>query len=191
MATIQYDGTDLEVFTYAPDMRFNPKVTKRYNTQVHRGLDDTEERTIIHPRPKLSIEYVTLGLDLNESTRIRQFRYDITGRPVILPLFFDYVTIDDSVTAGASVDISHTTASNSAFSYYQPYAVLWSNQDYYELVEITAYAPQQVTVDNVVNTYSQGDKIFPVAVGSIDVSVSKAITGTNAEHQVIFNEEYF
>lgn len=188
---ITYKGVNLAVCPYGPDWSFQPELVLRYKTQVFPALDDTEERIIQYPRPLLNLVYTTLGLDQFESTEIREFRYNLTERPVVMPVWVDYVTVDGDIAAGSNVAIPHTTLTNSYFSIYRPYAVIYRDHRYFELVEVTEYTPQQMTVDNIANTYQQGDQIFPAAVGYCDVSVSKAITGLNASHEVLFREEYF
>lgn len=189
--TITYKGTTLAVNPFPPDWSIQPEVTLRYKTQVFSALDDTEERIIQRPRPLISLTYTTLGLDSYESMSLRKLRYELTETPVICPIWVDYVTVDASISAGSSVTIAHTTSMNSYFGHYRPYAIIWRDHSYYELVEVDAYAPQEMEVDNIANTYRQGDKIFPAAVGVLDVAVSQAVTNVNARHEIMFREEYF
>tara|TARA_E500000318_G_C3510999_1_gene192307 strand:- start:333 stop:914 length:582 start_codon:yes stop_codon:yes gene_type:complete len=188
--TTTYNGTQLELFPFAPEWSGGVEVSYEYKTDVREALNQAEERNQMLPRPLVSIKYRLQTLDEQQTIALREFQLSQDETPVLFPLWHDFMDVTSAVSAGSNVTVNHTRNNNMVFDEYRPYWSLWSNYSNAEAVEATTYNLQSTIFSTVDNNYQVGDKIFPLAVGLLKILTLKTQNGEVAGADINFEEKY-
>lgn len=172
-----------------------------WKTAIAESLGGYERRLPCYARPLLKTSFHLTNIDAKSSSYIRKLIDSRNETPVGVPIWMDECTILAEPRLSGSANIIEVNARNRLFQWFK-YALLWTDDLDYEVVEITAICEARsnspivgtVTKDFVMisslpeRTHIEGAKLAPLAFGKLVNPDSKFKTGDVSELDIEFEE---
>jgi hypothetical protein len=186
MGTLLYRGQDIPVFTVQPDWQRPATLRIIDRTIVKEALDTSEERIGTRPRPLYGLRYQTFFLSEQETGYVRRLLELPDNLPFAMPLWLDRLKITVAAAVGAAA-LTVTSSANSLWDTFDTYALVWTDFDSWEIVEVSSVAANTITLaEPLINEVDEGAYIVPLMVGWLNRSDKTNLTSDHA----IFNVDF-
>lgn len=183
MSTITYNGETVPILCPEPNWQTAPTLKVRGRTHVIEALSTAEERHCLVPRPLLSFGFSARGMTAKESATIRRIIEGVDDLPVAVPVCSSELLLTAAASAGgSSLSVEDATGGtdpvrSSLFEALSGYALLWSDFETYELVEVDSFSGATITLaENLAADWPAETRVFPVLVGWLHADATKAET---------------